>query len=96
MFVSTDGVRESVLRFRQDQIGVGSEALVTSSIEALLDARGAVRIIALGTLLWSSRAVFGAIHRVMNHAWKVTEPAHFIPYQLAQIGERYLGLSCFS
>jgi uncharacterized BrkB/YihY/UPF0761 family membrane protein len=22
----------------------------------------------------------------MNHAWKVTEPAHFIPYQLAQIG----------
>jgi uncharacterized BrkB/YihY/UPF0761 family membrane protein len=86
MFVSTDGVRESILRFRQDQIGVGSEALVTSSIEALLDARGAVRIIALGTLLWSSRAVFGAIHRVMNHAWKVTEPAHFIPYQLAQIG----------
>ena len=86
MFVSTDDVRDNVLQFLQDQIGVGSEALVTSNIEALLDARGAIGIIALATLFWSSRAVFGAIHRVMNRAWKVTEPAHFVPYQLAQTG----------
>jgi membrane protein len=89
LFVSADDVRDNVLSFLQDQIGVGSEALVTSNIEALLNARGAVGVAAMVTLFWSSRAVFGAVHRVMNRAWKVTEPPHFVSYQLAQIGAAF-------
>ncbi len=89
IFVSADDVRDSVVRFLEEQIGVGSEALVSSNIEALLDARGAVGIAAFVTMFWSSRAVFGAVHRVMNRAWKVTEPPHFVTYQLAQIATAF-------
>jgi membrane protein len=89
LFVSAEDVQDSVSKFLEEQVGVGSEALVTSNIEALLDARGAVGIVALVTLFWSSRAVFGAVHRVMNRAWKVTEPPHFLTYQLAQIGAAF-------
>ena len=89
IFVSADDVRDSVIRFLEDQVGVGSEALVSSNIEALLDARGAVGIAAFVTLFWSSRAVFGAVHRVMNRAWKVTEPPHFLTYQLAQVATAF-------
>ena len=85
LFVNADDVRDSVIGFMERQIGVGSEALVSSNIEALLNARGAVGIVALVTLFWSSRAVFGAVHRVMNRAWKVTEPSHFITYQVGQV-----------
>ena len=59
IFVSPDNVRDSVLEFLKMQVGVGSEELVTSNIEALLKARGTVGIVALVTLFWSSRAVFG-------------------------------------
>jgi membrane protein len=89
IFVSADDVRDSVLRFLEEQIGVGSEALVSSNVEALLDARGAIGIAAFVTMFWSSRAVFGAVHRVMNRAWKVTEPPHFVTYQLAQIAAAF-------
>jgi membrane protein len=86
IFIGPENVRDSVLKFLQEQVGVGSEELVTSNIEALLKARGAVGIVALVTLFWSSRAVFGAVHRVMNRAWKVAEPPHFLIRQLGQIG----------
>jgi membrane protein len=89
IFVSPDDVQDSVLSFFQEQLGAGTEALVTSNIEALLSARGAVGIVALLTLFWASRAVFGAVHRVMNRAWKVTEPPHFLTYQIAQIGAAF-------
>ncbi|MDA0798568.1 MAG: YihY/virulence factor BrkB family protein [Chloroflexi bacterium] len=89
VFVSADDVQDVVLDFLRNQIGVGSEQLVTSNIEALLKARGAVGIAAFITMFWSSRAVFGAVHRVMNRAWKVSEPPRFIAYQLAQIGTAF-------
>ena len=86
LFLSTDAVREYMIGFVRDNIGIGSEDLVSSNIEALLSLRGPVSIVAVITLLWASRSVFGAVHRVMNRAWKVTEPPRFLPYQLAQIG----------
>ena len=64
-------MEDRVLGFLERNVGVGSEELVTSNIEAVLDARGAVGLIALVGLFWASRAVFGAVHRVMNRAWLV-------------------------
>lgn len=66
--------------------GSGSTGFVQENIEAISAARGALGLFALAGLLWSARAVFGAVHRVVNRAWKVPEPQHFILFQLAQVG----------
>jgi len=84
LVVKSEDVRDSVLTFLGRQVGVGSEGLVTTNIDAVLNARGAVGIVAAITLFWASRAVFGAVHRVLNRAWKVTEPPHFFLHQLGQ------------
>ena len=84
LVVKSEDVRDSVLTFLGRQVGVGSEELVTTNIDAVLNARGAVGIVATITLFWASRAVFGAVHRVLNRAWKVTEPPHFFLRQLGQ------------
>lgn len=86
LFLSPETVREYIIGFLRDNVGIGSQDLVSSNIEALLQIRGPVSIVAVVTLLWASRSVFGAVHRVMNRAWKVTEPPRFLPYHLAQIG----------
>ena len=79
-------VSDYIIGVLRDNIGIGSEDLVSSNIRALLALRGTVSIVAILTLLWASRSVFGAVHRVMNRAWKVTEPPRFLTYHLAQIG----------
>ena len=86
IFLSPDSVREYIIGFLEQNIGIGSEELVSANIEALLGLRGAVSVVAVITLLWASRSVFGAVHRVMNRAWKVTAAPRFLPFQLAQIG----------
>ena len=86
IFLDKSRVQVYVIGFLKDNVGIGSEALVSSNIETLLDARGPVSIVAAITLIWASRSVFGAVHRVMNRAWRVTEPPRFLPYQLAQLG----------
>ena len=78
-------MEDRVLGFLERNVGVGSEELVTSNIEAVLDARGAVGLIALVGLFWASRAVFGAVHRVMNRAWLVSEPPRFWVSQTVQV-----------
>ena len=65
--------------------GSAGSALIRENIEALVNARGALGLFAFIGLLWSARAVFGAVHRVLNRAWKVTEPPHFLIHQLGQI-----------
>jgi membrane protein len=85
IFIKSDDVREQVLSFLQRQVGIGSEELVTSNIDALVNARGAVGVVAAITLFWASRAVFGAVHRVLNRAWKVREPRQFFFRQFAHV-----------
>lgn len=65
--------------------GSAGSALIRENIEALVNARGALGVFAFIGLVWSARAVFGAVHRVLNRAWKVTEPPHFLVHQLGQI-----------
>jgi membrane protein len=79
-------VEQGLLKFLEEQLpGSGNSAFVRGNIETLANARGTFSILAMATLLWSGRAVFGAIHRVLNRAWKVTEPPHFLLYQLGQM-----------
>ena len=84
-FVSAGDVQERVLTFLEEQVGVGSEEVIRSNVEGLVNARGALGVVALIALLWSGRAVFGAVHRVLNRAWRVTDRPHFLLYQLGQV-----------
>lgn len=65
--------------------GIGDSPLVRGNIEGLAAARGAFSILALLGLVWSGRAIFGAVHRVLNRAWKVSQPPHFVLYQAGQV-----------
>ncbi|MEE8517847.1 MAG: YihY/virulence factor BrkB family protein [Dehalococcoidia bacterium] len=85
-FLGPEDVEQRAIDFLEDQLAsTGSTDIVTGNIEALADARGAISVVAVIGLLWTARAVFGAIHRVLNRAWKVTERPHFLLYQLGQV-----------
>lgn len=86
IILEASDVKQRVLEFLERNVGIGSEELVTSNIDALLDARGTIGFLAVVTLFWASRAVFGAVHRVMNRAWLVVEPPRFWVSQTAQLG----------
>ena len=59
LFVSAEDVQERVVEFFDTQVGIGSQEVLTSNVDALVNARGAVGLLAIITLFWTSRAVFG-------------------------------------
>ena len=65
--------------------GIGDSPLIRGNIEGLAAARGAFSLFALGGLIWAGRAIFGAVHRVLNRAWRVSQPPHFVLYQVGQV-----------
>ncbi len=86
-FLDAPAVQTRVIELLEDQLpGLGDTELIRGNIESLVQARGAFTVVAVVGLFWSSRAVFGAIHRVLNRAWKVHEPRHFLLYQMLQVG----------
>ena len=86
-FVSSGSVQAGLLDFLNEQIpGLGDSDIIRGNIQGLVQARGALGIASIIGLFWSGRAVFGAVHRVVNRAWNVTEPHHFLVQQLVQIG----------
>ena len=86
LFVTPDQIEARVFDFLEVQLpGLGEGEVIRGNIEALVQARGALGAIAIVALLWSSRAVFGAVHRVMNRAWGVRETRHFLLYQVGQV-----------
>ena len=86
LFVTPEQIEARVFDFLEVQLpGLGEGEVIRGNIEALVQARGALGAIAIVALLWSSRAVFGAVHRVMNRAWGVRETRHFLLYQVGQV-----------
>jgi membrane protein len=82
-FLNPEDAELLVVDFLEDQLS--STDVVRANIKAIADAREAIGLVALAGLLWTSRAVFGAIHRVLNRAWNVSAPRHFLLYQLGQV-----------
>ena len=79
-------IQQRLLEFLEEQLPGSSDShFINDNVEALAHAHGAVGIVALVGFIWSGRAVFGAVHRVLNRAWKVSEPPHFILYQVGQV-----------
>ena len=84
--IGTSNLQEELLHFLDSQLPVSDDStLIKDNIEQLINARATFGLLAGVTLLWSGRTVFGAIHRVVNRAWKVTESPHFLLHQLAQV-----------
>ena len=86
LFITPEQIEARVIDVLGEQLpGIGQGEIIRGNIEALVQARGALGAIAIIALLWSSRAVFGAVHRVMNRAWGVREAQHFLVYQVGQV-----------
>ena len=86
-FVDTAEIRDEILEFLDEQLpGIGDKELIRNNITALVESRGAPGVVAIVALFWSSRAMFGAIHRVLNRAWHTHDQPHFLLYQLGQVG----------
>ena len=61
----------------------GAEILVGDNVDAVLRARGAIGVISLLALLWSSSSVFSALTRFMDRAWGVgkTDSFHLVRFR---------------
>ncbi len=89
-------IQQRLLEFLEEQLpGSGASDFVQDNIRAIAHAHGAVGVVAVAALLWSGRAVFGAVHRVLNRAWKVSEPPHFVLYQVGQVTAAVLAALLF-
>ena len=86
LFITPEQIEARIAGLLGEQIpALGQREIIRGNIEALGQARGTLGVIAIVALLWSSRAVFGAVHRVMNRAWGVREAQHFLVQQAAQV-----------
>lgn len=84
--VNPPDVQERILDFLNREVPGASESeFVTGNLQSIAAARGAFGILALTVLIWSGRAVFGAIRRVLNRAWRVSTPPPFLTDQIVQI-----------
>ncbi len=86
-FVSSDEAQVRLFEFLDDQFpGVGDSEILRENIRGLVQARIGVGLVSLVGLFWAGRAVFGALHRTLNRAWRVAEPRHFLIQQVRQLG----------
>ena len=82
-FVSSDEAQVRLFEFLDDQFpGVGDSEILRENIRGLVQARIGVGLVSLVGLFWAGRAVFGALHRTLNRAWRVAEPRHFLIQQV--------------
>lgn len=84
-FIHSADLQEDVIHFIDRQLPGHDHDYVEDHLEDLQAARSALGAVALVGLIWAGRAVFGAVRRVVNRAWKIAEPPHFLIDQIAQI-----------
>jgi len=64
----------------------GSAGLVQETVAAVIDDRGAIGLVSIVTLVWSARAVFGALRRGLNAVWEVPAARALHRQVLADVG----------
>ena len=70
LFIESQDLQTRLTDFTTDYLP-GSAELVSANVDEVLRLRGALGIVAVVGLLWSSSAVFGAVTRAVNRAWDV-------------------------
>jgi len=84
-FLNDQEIYQRVIQFLQNAIPV-SPGLIESNLRQVLDARGAVGIIGLLTLLWSASGFFTNLAHNINLAWSGVGHRSFIKSRLAGLG----------
>ena len=84
-FIHSADLQADVVHFIDRQLPGQDHAYVGDHLADLQAARSALGAIAMVGLIWAGRAVFGAVRRVVNRAWKIAEPPHFLMDQIAQV-----------
>lgn len=94
--ITSRDLQSEVIAFLDRQLPGGSDlSFIGENLEALAAVRSAFGIIALVGLLLAGRVVFGGIRKVVNRAWRVGEPPHFLLDQLVQVGAAAGAVSLF-
>ena len=89
LFVSTQSAQDRLTEFVADQVPGSAGRILIGFIDNTLEGEisiSAIGVIAFIGLFWAGRAVLGAVHRVVNRAWRIPEPPHFITQQMGQLG----------
>jgi membrane protein len=85
-FVSSEEVQRSLFEFLDGQVpGLSDSDILKKNIQGIVQARGTLSFVSIVGLFVAGRAVFGALHRIMNKAWRVPEPRHFVMQQVRQV-----------
>ncbi|MFT3894484.1 MAG: YihY/virulence factor BrkB family protein [Anaerolineales bacterium] len=84
-FLDRQQVYQSVTNFVQETFPV-SQALINDNLREILDARGAVGLIGLITLLWSASGVFTNLAYHINLAWAKAAHRNFFRIRLVGLG----------
>lgn len=79
--VAIDGVM-----LAPDQVSVQSDNLIIDTVRGVTKASGALTIVALAGMMWSASAMFGAIRRSLNIAWRVQSPRPLVRQKLVDLG----------
>ena len=86
-FAGSERAQVELFEFLDEQLpGLANSELIRENIQDLVSARGTLSVVSVIALFVAGRAVFGALHRIMNRAWRVPEPRHFLVQQLRQMG----------
>jgi uncharacterized BrkB/YihY/UPF0761 family membrane protein len=76
LFIQTAAAEDRIVS-AVAQILPGSANLVRDNIALVLKSRGTIGLIAIVTLLWAGKAVFGEMTTALNLAWNVPETRSF-------------------
>jgi membrane protein len=75
-----------VIDFVTKQLPPSSGEFVASVIRSSVGSRGALGIVSILWLLWSSSPVFSALRKALNTAWGIREPRPFFVERFMEIG----------
>ena len=88
-FLPSELIQSQLLDFFEQNLP-SSIDFIRTNIDSIIRARGQLGVISLIGLLWSGSAIFGAIGRVVNHAWGIKR---FRPFYIRKPRDLALALS---
>lgn len=85
-FIHSDAPGQEVVLTAVGKLLPISQEYLTTAVEEVVAARGALGGIALVGLMFSGTAVFSAVRKGINHAWHIGKPHNFVMERLIDLG----------
>jgi len=84
-FVSSEEAQQQLFKFLDEEFPGLESAILRENIQGLIRVRGALSVVSVIALFLAGRAIFGALHRILDKAWQVPEPHPFLTRQLREV-----------